>query len=120
VKLSDFGGSSIDGSGPSILPLVCYAHPFYSASTPSIRSELFAIGSLFYELETLHAPYHDLDAEEIKNLYLKNTFPKTDSLILGEVISKSWRIVCAKTRQVLDDIRKIQELQGFFGDGPER
>ena len=119
LKLSDFGGSSIDGSGPTVLPTVSYEHPYYPASTPSIKSELFAIGSAFYELETLQAPYHDLEPDEIGDLFVNNTFPKTNNLILGEVINKCWRIEYANSSQVVDDICKIQERCGFVGGGTE-
>jgi serine/threonine protein kinase len=119
VKLSDFGGSSINGSGPTVLPTVTSEHPLYPASTPSFKSEIFAIGSAFYELETLQAPYHDLEADDIGELFSKSIFSENDGLILGEVISKCWKIDYANSSQVLDDIRKIQEYRGFFDGGSE-
>jgi serine/threonine protein kinase len=119
VKLSGFGGSSIDGSGPLVLPAVSYEHPLYRASTPTIDSELFAIGSAFYEMETLHSPYYDLDAYEIGNLYLQTIFPNTESLILGESIRKCWTVVYENASQVLEDIHKLQKQYGFVDRGSE-
>lgn len=66
AKLCDFAGSSIDGQDP----LICYetSHEHPEITDISVRSELFALGSTFYEIMTGSKPYHDLSDMGIRNL----------------------------------------------------
>ncbi|KAK4120095.1 hypothetical protein N657DRAFT_168585 [Parathielavia appendiculata] len=50
AKLSDFAGSSLDGSEPTVAAGVHSTHPRLSTFKPSVRFELFALGSLLYEI----------------------------------------------------------------------
>lgn len=65
AKLSDFAGSSIDDSEPTVAPSAHSTHPRLSVTKPSVSSELFAYGSLLYEIETTYEPYHDRDDGEV-------------------------------------------------------
>lgn len=109
VKLSDFAGSSIDGSEPLILPSVHSEHPSCPSTTPSVQSELFALGSTLYEIETTRQPYYDQDDYVVESLFAQGTFPGTSGLVLGDVISKCWTMKYANARETVDDIRHIQE-----------
>lgn len=91
VKLSDFAGSSIDGSVPTVFPSVHSQNPNLSFEKPSIQSELFALGSMLDEVETTWRPYHDRPDSEIETLVALGTFPDTSTLILGTIITRCWR-----------------------------
>lgn len=70
MKLADFAGASIGGSEPSIVSGTRAEHPSFPSSKPSIQTEIFALGSTLYEIETTHSPYHDkMDHETPVNSY---------------------------------------------------
>lgn len=81
LRLVDFAGSSIDGSEPMILPTI---------PLPSVAAEIFALGTLFYELETTHLPYHDkINGEQ---LFQSAVFPELGGLLLSRIISNCWQL----------------------------
>ncbi|KAF1958341.1 hypothetical protein CC80DRAFT_524489 [Byssothecium circinans] len=106
--LSDFAGSSIDGSAPSVLPSPYSEHPTMPSTRPSIQSEMFALGSTLYEVETAQRPYHDKSDKDIKELFRTGDFPDTSALMLGEVISKCWRVEYEDVSKAVKDITRIQ------------
>lgn len=85
AKLSDFAGSSLDGSEPMVAPSAHSEHPDMSTEKPSIKSELFALGSMLYEIETTNKPYPSKNEGQLAELFKANEFPETSDLILGEV-----------------------------------
>ena len=66
-KLGEFAGSSTDGQEP----LVCYdtSHEHPEIAGISTGSELFALGSTFYEMMTGSTPYQELSDSEIIDAY---------------------------------------------------
>lgn len=90
LKLSDFAGSSLDGSEPTVAPSAHSTHPRLSTLEPSLESELFALGSMLYEIETTFQPYHDKNDEELEQLFGADEYPDTSNLVLGEMIRKCW------------------------------
>ncbi|KAH9216720.1 kinase-like domain-containing protein, partial [Leptodontidium sp. 2 PMI_412] len=90
AKLSDFAGSSID------------AMP---TTNPSIQSELFALGSTLYEMETIYKPYPDKNDGELAKLFKANKFPDTQVLMLGNVITNCWMARYEDASQVQTKVR---------------
>ncbi|KAF1914468.1 kinase-like domain-containing protein [Ampelomyces quisqualis] len=89
TRLSDFAGSSLDGS--PLLIAVTASHE-YPGPTLSVQGDLFAFGSVLYEIMTGKAPYAELADDEILGRYSKGDFPETDSLqATGNVIRKCWQ-----------------------------
>lgn len=115
LKLSDFGGSSIDGSSPTVMPVVTFEHPF-SAANPSVETELFSVGSSLYELEALREPYHDIASDDVVSLYREGDFPDTKGLVLGEVIENCWYGRYESCDGLLWDIGKLQLQHGWAED----
>jgi serine/threonine protein kinase len=109
AKLADFAGSSLDGSEPTVAPSAHATHPRLSTFKPSIHSELFAHGSLLYEVETTFQPFHDKPDHVVEALFEANQFPSTTSLLLGEVIAKCWTIFYQDASEVVADIQSIQD-----------
>ncbi|KAF2254544.1 kinase-like protein [Trematosphaeria pertusa] len=106
AKLSDFAGSSIDGSAPSVLPSPHSQYP--NMLKPSIQSEMFALGSTLYEIETTQQPYCDKSDKDVEELFRAGDFPDTSALMLGEVISKCWRAEYEDVGEAVKDITRIQ------------
>lgn len=69
---------------------------------------MFALGSTLYEVETTRQPYHDKSDKDINELFRAGDFPDTSALILGEVISKCWRMEYEDIGEAVNDITRIQ------------
>ncbi|KAH8696940.1 kinase-like domain-containing protein [Phaeosphaeriaceae sp. PMI808] len=108
VKLSDFAGSSIDGSTPTVLPSRKSQNPNLPEDAPSVQSEIFALGSMLYEVVTTRQPYYDKSESELKKLFSKGEFPDTRALILGEIITGCWKSKYGDVQGVMEDIKHVQ------------
>ncbi|KAL7933604.1 kinase-like domain-containing protein [Trichoderma chlorosporum] len=107
AKLSDFAGSSLDDSEPTVAPSAHATHPNISTTRPSVYSELFAFGSLLYEVETTYEPYHDKNDGELEELYGMGQYPDTTHLILGETIRKCWQNCYSDASEVIADVLRL-------------
>lgn len=111
ARVGDFAGSSLDGS--PLLVLVTESHAF-PGSPLSIQADLFAFGSVIYEIMTTHCPYDGLDETEITARYASGKFPETESLgAVGTIINKCWQ----GTYSASDDI--INDLIGILLQSPK-
>jgi serine/threonine protein kinase len=104
AKLGDFAGSSIDGQAP----LICYetSHEHPKIKGISIRSEVFALGSTFYEIMTGSKPYKELSDQEICDAYIKGKFPNLATLAaFNDIIAKCWAQDYASVDKLLEDVQ---------------
>ncbi|KAF4448128.1 serine/threonine protein kinase [Fusarium austroafricanum] len=113
VKLCDFAGSSLDGSEPTVAPGAHSMHPRISITHPSIRSELFAVGSMLYEIETTYEPYNDKNDGELEELFGADQYPEVAYWALGEVITKCWTGQYADSGKIVIDIGQIEIGQSY-------
>ncbi|KAK3295826.1 kinase-like domain-containing protein [Chaetomium fimeti] len=89
AKVADFAGSSLDGT--DLLVCVAASHE-YPGPTLSVKGDIFAFGSVIYEITTGAAPYKELSDDEIEARYKRGEFADTASLgQMGVVIQKCWR-----------------------------
>jgi serine/threonine protein kinase len=109
VKLTDFAGSSIDGSAPLVEPSPHFEHPSMPATNLSPRSEIFALGSTIYELDTTSKPYEGKADKEIERLFSAQDFPDTSTLVLGEAVTKCWKAEYKNIGEAREDIMRIQK-----------
>lgn len=106
AKLSDFGGSSLDGS-----PLLVAVTPSHRSleSALSIQGDIFALGSTLYEIMIGDVPYHQLSEEEIRARYSINEFPETKFLgPIGGIIASCWCGQYDSFEAIFTDIKGIQ------------
>ncbi|KAI9756308.1 MAG: Peptidyl-prolyl cis-trans isomerase NIMA-interacting protein 1 [Chaenotheca gracillima] len=101
IKLGDFAGSSIDGSQSLVAYQISHAHP---GITISIDSEIFALGSVMYEIITGEPPYKDLSHEENEDAYQHEIFPEIPQPILGLLITKCWRREYATVDELVREV----------------
>ncbi|DAA75183.1 TPA_exp: Uncharacterized protein A8136_1934 [Trichophyton benhamiae CBS 112371] len=122
VKLSDFSGSLIDDGKVEVLPETRSTHPCLIRTKgpmplePTVKTELFSIGTVLYEMSTIYKPYHDKGDSEVEKLYLKGLFPDTTGLLLGDIIQKCWTEKYNDTKEVIED---LQQIQPGLNDGTE-
>ncbi len=106
LALCDFAGSSLDGEGPAGLGTegeLRFSSPNRGRDA-TIQDDIFAMGSVFYELSTKAVPYTDRADEEVISLYCGQKFPPTNHLALGVVIAKCWKGSYSNAEQVLSDL----------------
>lgn len=89
IKLCDFAGSSIN----DLKSLVAEESAYHSfpLSPRTFKTDLFALGSLIYEISTGIRPFADMEDDEIERRYLAQDFPSLRGVSYNEVISKCWR-----------------------------
>lgn len=112
AKLSDFAGSSLDGSVPTLFPSLHSEHPRWPSDTPTIQPELFALGSTLYEVETTYQPYYDKTDGEVQDLFARDSYPDTEELVLGPVIRRRWTVQYENMAEVVMDIRRMNATAG--------
>jgi serine/threonine protein kinase len=111
TKLSDFGGSSLDGS-----PLLVAVTASHRCPGPalSIQGDIFALGSTLYEIMTGVVPYHEYSEEEVKARYAKREFPETKFLgSIGDVITHCWHGRYSRFEAITTDINGTHAPDGI-------
>lgn len=87
IKLGDFAGSAIDEEPSLVSSETNHEHP--SITGTSIKSEIFALGSTFYEIMTGSKPYNEVSDLEIYAVYEVGKCPDLSSLTaFNDVINK--------------------------------
>ncbi len=109
ARLSDFNGSgydarpSLDLEGSKAIGLEKSSHFLPRSPTPdnTVESDLFALGSVLYELVVGENPYQDLDDGTIEALYSQGKFPSVEGLFLEEIIIGCWIIQFHSAHELL-------------------
>jgi hypothetical protein len=118
LVLCDFSGSAIGDQDALVGQEMRYrkvdgVEPFRI----SVATEIFAIGSLIYEIITRKRPYDEIkDEDEIKGLFGAQIFPLTVYIPLGSIINKCWLDGFKTVGEVLEDIH-MEEKTLEAGDG---
>lgn len=114
AKFIDFAGSGIDGEAP----LVCYEWcSFQPGVEIGICTDIFAFGSMLFELETGRVPYNELErtlemgklVTVVEGLFSQQKSPPVESLAFGSIISRCWNIKYASIDEVHRDIARCCE-----------
>ncbi|KAA8647706.1 uncharacterized protein ATNIH1004_006403 [Aspergillus tanneri] len=69
IRLSDFGGSSLQGSEAIVMETASHFLPRDEGSPNTIQSDLFALGSTVYEIFLGKKPYEGMEEEEVQRLF---------------------------------------------------
>ncbi|KAI1916573.1 hypothetical protein LOZ52_002847 [Ophidiomyces ophidiicola] len=118
IVLADFGGSMIDGT----LPKVCYATRYQLPLSPervcednlvlTIKDEIFALGTLIYEMTVGHRLYPDQQSVDVQRRLRAREFPALDELPINiqTVVSKCWAERYESVDEVLHDLESSPAL----------
>lgn len=118
VRLSDFNASGYDEQ-PSLglkkkvasgLESVGYYLPRPEDADASVVTDLFALGSSLYELETNMRPYHDLDDDEVEDLFAQGDFPSTEELMFGNEILSCWNQEFKSARDIIASLKSSRKI----------
>ncbi|KAK1762341.1 tkl protein kinase [Phialemonium atrogriseum] len=107
VVLCDFAGSSLNGEKPVALcfePRHLRPRGEGEDETRNIKDDLFALGSVLYELYSDKKPYAEKEDHEVGKLYRQGTFPDVSGIPVGRVIEKCWTGGYKSAEQVLADL----------------
>lgn len=106
--LCDFAGSLIDGQrlSGSFYGQRCLRRHDYSFDFV-VKDDLFALGSVIYEMSTRKRPYDGKNDEEVRQLYKEGKLPDVLGIELGNIINKCWHADYESAAEVLVDIRKV-------------
>jgi serine/threonine protein kinase len=114
ARLSDFAASGYPGQ--CALGMECASH--YLPRDPdlpnTVESDLFALGSVLYEVMAGETPYHGKSDKEIETLYKEENFPAVNKFLCGNVIMGCWKREWRSTEEVLaryDEYRRIWHIR---------
>jgi serine/threonine protein kinase len=110
AKLCDFAESKIGQKDAKVAYEIRSQHPHYAGQQPSIPSEIFAIGSLLFEIWTLKPPYAAEPDLVVKERFRGGEFPidKISNSIMKEVIQRCWLGVYHNVSEVCDDLEAVE------------
>jgi len=104
IVLCDFAGSMIGDEENLVRPETRYEKQCERPVKISLPTELFAIGSLIYEIITGKPPYSELEDNDVERLFRRGEFPSTSDIYLGYVIRRCWKGEFETAREVLNAV----------------
>ncbi|KAL1622274.1 hypothetical protein SLS56_008807 [Neofusicoccum ribis] len=107
LKVADFGGCSINGSWSSAEGSVRFHLPRALGTPPTVRADVFALGSTVYEIMTDRIPYEDVASGQVERLYKLSQFPDLSGVQLGEIIRRCWLSNLQSAQEVYSALRSL-------------
>jgi hypothetical protein len=71
-----------------------------------VHTEIFAIGSLIYEITTGSRPYDDIEDDEVMKRYSSKDFPSLLGIECGGIIYKCWTQSYGNVDDVLHAVKQ--------------
>jgi len=103
AMVGDFSGSSTDGAEPLVWYGTSHHHP--DREDPSEETEIFALGSTYYEILANRNPFEGLGPGEIENSIRNGDFSALGHLpALRMVISNCWQGGYRTVDEILQDV----------------
>lgn len=109
LALADFGGSVIDDTPAVVSYSTRYSRPtpITDDSDSTEIDDLFALGTVIYEISVGSQLYSDKSTKEIRNLLQKREFPDLEAIPtkFAEVIRKCWANEYHNADEVIRDLK---------------
>ncbi|OAA62642.1 Protein kinase-like domain protein [Niveomyces insectorum RCEF 264] len=127
VRIIDLPGCALHDLPPLSLESAPFAMPRTPANSNgtmgcSVTTDLFALGSSFFQMETCFPPWHGRDHDEIRALYAQGAFPDLATvrgapdgrpLVFAHTIDKCWHGALATAADVLASLKA--DIRAFLG-----
>ncbi|KAL4951956.1 kinase-like domain-containing protein [Aspergillus filifer] len=107
LALADFEGSRIDDDMTLVSYSTRYARLDCDAGVSTKVDDIFALGTVLYEITTGHLLYADCPSKEVRSLLKQRTFPDLANVpqLLRMVIQNCWANQCLTAEEVLIDLK---------------
>lgn len=109
LKISDFSGSSLEGSRASACAGRRYSRPgsdFHRQQTTS--DDLFGLGSTIYFIMTGQIPFEDLPSDEVERSYRAQVYPNVANVKCGSIIRQCWDAEATSAQEVYECLRDME------------
>ena len=106
AKICDFAGSMIDGKDAWISYQVRNQHPKYMGKQPCVESDIFALGSVIFEIVTGRAPYEELSDSSVLCKFQDGDFPidRADRPDVMRIVEGCWKGEYVQVSEVIEDL----------------
>ncbi|KAL5341417.1 kinase-like protein [Aspergillus crustosus] len=107
LVLADFGGSKLDDTVPIVSYSSRYARPGCEEDSIEV-DDIFALGTILYEIQAGHPMYQDQPSREIEKLLRQKKFPGLGTVDsqLRSVIEKCWSGGYRSADEVIIDLQR--------------
>ena len=113
--LCDFSGSVFGDLDGQAMESTRFWLPRDMPGTPSITSDIFALGSLLYWVFSGKEPFSDLEDQEVITCFKRMEFPATDELPCGAIMISCWQGQFGGARKVVDALQSVRLLESSDG-----
>ncbi|KFY02240.1 hypothetical protein O988_02279 [Pseudogymnoascus sp. VKM F-3808] len=112
LKISDFSGSSLEGSRASACAGRRFSRPgFDFHRQQTVSDDLFGLGSTIFFIMTGEVPFEDLPSDEVERSYKAEMYPDVSRIPCGSVIRQCWDSEVASALEVYDYIREVESKE---------
>lgn len=116
VRIIDFGGSSIGDQIGTAVESTRFFLPRKWTDAPTVRTDLFALGSTLYEIQTGLPPWADRASHDVEADFGNKVFPALDGVVAhAEVIRKCWMGEYGCVEEVVVDLERDVVLSDSGG-----
>jgi serine/threonine protein kinase len=110
IKICDFGFATKVGDEVRCVPEAGYSRHSRGASHACPTDDLFALGSLFYEILNGTRPYADIESDEVPDRFESGVFPPLNCIqpeYFAGVINKCWNAVYNSILELQEELNSL-------------
>ena len=86
---------------------------------PTIRTDIFALGSAIYEIIIGYPPYADVSTDEAEAFYKVEKWPSVVGVDTGDIILRCWKGEYKSVQDVEFDLEVMNSARGTNGGLPK-
>lgn len=106
AKLCDFAGSKIGNENAWVRYQVRNQHPEYLGDQPTVETEIFALGSVIFEIASHRPPYEKLLDSAVQKKYEAEDFPLEEipRTAVREIVEGCWKSTYVQVSEICDEL----------------